>query len=85
MALCGLAPVASGEVRLDGKALGRDGDGRLTVDRRRVALMFQDAAGSLSPRMTVRALLAEPFVIHPGHRWNCFYPNEGESDPVESS
>lgn len=32
--------------------------------RRDVAMIFQDAVSSLSPRFTVRALLAEPFRIH---------------------
>ncbi len=66
MALCGLAPVLDGEVRFDGTLLARGKDHYLQPDRRRIALMFQDAAGSLSPRMTVRKLLAEPFRIHPG-------------------
>jgi oligopeptide/dipeptide ABC transporter ATP-binding protein len=64
MALCGLAPVAGGEVRFDGQAVGKDDNNRLKPDRQRVALMFQDPVGSLSPRMTVRKLLAEPFQIH---------------------
>lgn len=64
MALCGLAPVWSGEVCVDGTALTRDRNLRLAPDRRRVALMFQDPVGSLSPRMTVGKLLAEPFLIH---------------------
>jgi oligopeptide/dipeptide ABC transporter ATP-binding protein len=64
MALCGLAPVAGGEVRFDGQAVGKDDNNRLNPDRQRVALMFQDPVGSLSPRMTVRKLLAEPFQIH---------------------
>jgi len=64
MALCGLAPVVAGEVRFKGEILGLDGNKRLRPDRKRVALMFQDPVGSLSPRMTVRKALAEPFRIH---------------------
>lgn len=64
MALCGLAPVLEGEVRFDGEVLARSKDHLLQPDHRRVALMFQDPVGSLSPRMTVRRLLGEPFRIH---------------------
>ena len=32
--------------------------------RRRMPMMFQDPVGSLSPRLSVRSLLSEPFVIH---------------------
>lgn len=71
MALCGLAPIAGGEVRLDGELLQRDRRNRLHPDRKRVALMFQDPVGSLNPRMTVRKALAEPFRIH----------NTGAQDP----
>jgi oligopeptide/dipeptide ABC transporter ATP-binding protein len=64
MALCGLAPILEGEVRLDGALLSRDKDGYLQPDRRRIALMLQDPVGSLSPRMTVRSLVGEPFRVH---------------------
>ncbi|MBT8047797.1 MAG: ABC transporter ATP-binding protein [Xanthomonadales bacterium] len=64
MAVCGLAPVFRGEVRFDGRQLERERNNRLNPDRKRVALMFQDPVGSLSPRMTVRKILAEPFRIH---------------------
>ena len=64
MALCGLAPVLDGEVRFDGALLARGKDRYLQPDRRRIALMFQDAVGSLSPILTVRKLLGEPFRIH---------------------
>ena len=64
MALCGLAPVHGGEVHIDGRKLERDRNHRLNPDRKRVALMFQDPVGSLSPRMTIRKILAEPFLIH---------------------
>ena len=66
MALCGLAPVVGGEIRFDGQTLPVGKKGLLQPDRRRVALMLQDPVGSLSPRMTVRKLLAEPFRIHSG-------------------
>ncbi len=65
LALCGLAPVLSGEVCFDGATLSRDKKQLLQLDRSRVALMLQDAVGSLSPRMTVRSLVAEPFQIQP--------------------
>jgi len=64
MALCGLAPVLDGESCFDGVALPKDKNRFLQPDRRRVALMLQDPVGSLSPRMTVRKLLGEPFRIH---------------------
>jgi len=66
MALCGLAPVLDGEVRFDGQPIPTGKDRHLQPDRRRIALMFQDPVGSLSPRMTVRRLLGEPFRIHAG-------------------
>ena len=66
MALCGLAPVLGGEVRFNGAVIHKGKDGYLQPDRRRIALMLQDPVGSLSPRMTVRKLLGEPFRIHPG-------------------
>ena len=65
MALCGLAPVLDGEVQFDGAVMPAGKDRFLQPDRRRIALMLQDPVGSLSPRMTVRGLLGEPFRIHP--------------------
>lgn len=66
MALCGLAPVLSGEVHFDGELMRSGKDQHLQPDRKRIAMMFQDPVGSLSPRMTIRKLLAEPYRIHPG-------------------
>ncbi len=66
MALCGLAPILDGEVWFDGALLPKGKDRYLQPDRRRIALMFQDPVGSLSPRMTVRKLLGEPCRIHSG-------------------
>ena len=64
MALCGLAPVLDGSVIFDGQVMVRDSRGYLKPDRQKIALMFQDPIGSLSPRMMVRKLLAEPFCIN---------------------
>jgi oligopeptide/dipeptide ABC transporter ATP-binding protein len=66
MALCGLAPVLGGEVHFDGAVVPTNKHQYLQPDRRRISLMLQDPVGSLSPRMTVRNLLGEPFRIHSG-------------------
>ena len=75
--LLGLQPPTAGEVLLEGEALpallARD---RLAV-RRRVGMLLQDAAGSLSPRMTLRRLLAEPAVIHGLPRAEAWARTEG--------
>jgi peptide/nickel transport system ATP-binding protein len=61
-ALCGLAPLAAGNVRLTGdSALPAP---RSKAFRRQVQMVFQDPYGSLHPRQTVDRLLAEPLAIH---------------------
>lgn len=67
-AAMGLVPLAAGSVALGGVAVAR-----LAQDRRRFAataqMLPQDAAGSLSPRLTVRALLEEPGRIQGRDTW----------------
>src|SRR5690348_1061815 len=63
-AIMGLVSIWSGEIRLAGEALPRRGGNALKSWRRHVAMTFQDPTGSLSPRLTVRALITEPFRIH---------------------
>ncbi len=60
-ALLGLQPVAAGRVVLEGRNLAAWPDRAM---RRRLQMLLQDAAASLSPRMTLRALLEEPIRIH---------------------
>lgn len=60
--MLGLLPISGGQMAFEGAPLTSPGS--FIPLRRKVAMMFQDATASLSPRMTVGALLAEPFHIH---------------------
>jgi oligopeptide/dipeptide ABC transporter ATP-binding protein len=63
-AIVGLIPVTSGKVYFgDIEPLAVSGTA-LADYRRNVAMMFQDPVASLSPRLTVRSLITEPFAIH---------------------
>lgn len=63
-AVMGLVPAAEGRILVEGERIDGLGGRALKPYRRRMAMMFQDPVGSLSPRLTVRALIAEPFKIH---------------------
>jgi peptide/nickel transport system ATP-binding protein len=60
-AICGLAPIASGRIELDGAPLVSMTRG---ARARRVQIVFQDPYGALHPRQTVDAQLAEPLTLH---------------------
>ena len=70
-AVAGLLPIARGEIRFDGLVVPGRGRAERTRLRREVAMVFQDPVGSLSPRLRVRELLAEPFAIHRVRRKIC--------------
>jgi len=63
-AICGLAPMQTGQVQLlgtDARALAAPGS---KAFKRQVQMVFQDPYGSLHPRQTVDRILAEPLDIH---------------------
>lgn len=62
--IIGLQPAMSGSIRFDGHELTGLKPAERKSYLRRMAMMFQDPVGSLSPRLTVQSLLTEPFRIH---------------------
>lgn len=60
-AICGLAPVTGGTIRIDGKELRAP---RRPEFYRKVQMVFQDPYASLHPRHTVDRVLSEPLAIH---------------------
>ncbi|WP_199521311.1 ABC transporter ATP-binding protein [Jiangella anatolica] len=64
-AIVGLAPITSGEVRLDGETVARHGV-RPRGLRDRVQYVYQDASASLNPRMRIGETLAETAAIAAG-------------------
>ena len=63
-AILGLVKTRQGSVRFMGRELIGKTDAAFKSIRRDVSMMFQDPAGSLSPRLKVKYQLTEPFRIH---------------------
>ena len=63
-AILGLVPPAAGTVVFAGEVLAAALAGRDKARRRELQLVFQDPAGSLSPSMTAREIVAEPLAVH---------------------
>ena len=61
-AILGLLPTSGGSIYFDGAELKSRQS--FAAMRKSSAMMFQDPVASLSPRMTIGALLTEPFIIH---------------------
>lgn len=66
-AIVGLQPLAAGTLSIAGETLANVTAARRKGLQRRIQLLFQDPAASLSPRMKVGALLAEPLKIRKVH------------------
>jgi oligopeptide transport system ATP-binding protein len=63
-ALLALEPLAVGQVLFDGESVGGMSGDALKAFRRRAQMIFQDPMGSLNPRMTVGASIAEVLAVH---------------------
>ncbi|AZO66358.1 ABC transporter ATP-binding protein [Mesorhizobium sp. M6A.T.Cr.TU.016.01.1.1] len=62
--IIGLQRAVSGTISFEGQELTALRAAERKPYLRRMAMTFQDPIGSLSPRLTVRSLLTEPFRIH---------------------
>ena len=60
-AICGMAPVTGGTIRIDGQTLPTP---RGRAFSRKVQMVFQDPYASLHPRHTIDRTLSEPLAIH---------------------
>src|SRR5262249_8887491 len=59
-----LIPPTSGQVVFNGRDVFAMNEHDLRNVRREMQIIFQDPYGSLNPRMTVGAMLAEPILVH---------------------
>ncbi len=59
-----LTPATSGRVLYEGRDILPMGEAEFRPLRKDLQMIFQDPFGSLNPRMTVHAILAEPLEIH---------------------
>lgn len=62
-AVTGLHHANEGSIRYRGQELRNLPEGEFRKLRREIVMMFQDPIGSLSPRLSIRSLITEPFRI----------------------
>jgi oligopeptide/dipeptide ABC transporter ATP-binding protein len=60
----GVTPPTGGTISWDGREIQTGRRGTAAPWRREIQIIFQDPYSSLNPRMSIGAILAEPFIIH---------------------
>ncbi len=63
-AIAGLLPITEGTVEIAGTNIAGLSPKQLMPMRRKVAIVFQDPASSLNPRMTIGESIGEPLFLH---------------------
>ncbi|MCB1280813.1 MAG: ABC transporter ATP-binding protein, partial [Salinibacterium sp.] len=63
-AVLGLAPIAGGAIRVNGRDVTAASRSQRRVLSQELQVIFQDPYGSLNPTKTIGATLAEPMTIH---------------------
>jgi peptide/nickel transport system ATP-binding protein len=63
-AVVGLLRASEGSIRINGTEITRLGARALKPMRRRFAIVFQDPAASLNPRMSIGESIGEPILLH---------------------
>ncbi|MCC9173076.1 ABC transporter ATP-binding protein [Arthrobacter sp. zg-Y179] len=63
-AVTGLLPVAEGSVRINGTDIAGLSPKKMRPLRRKFAIVFQDPAASLNPRMSIGESIGEPLFLH---------------------
>ena len=64
LAVAGLERISDGSIRFDGEDVSAMDTQALRAYRRKVGYIWQNAVGSLSPRLTVKSIITEPAIIH---------------------
>jgi peptide/nickel transport system ATP-binding protein len=54
----------SGEIFLEGKAIGIKNKKLAAIDKKKIQMVFQDPFGSLNPKLTILETLTEPMKVH---------------------
>jgi oligopeptide transport system ATP-binding protein len=63
-AICGLAPVETGTITMDGYELTAAADRPVAAGQRGIQIVFQDPVSALDPRWSVWQSVAEPLISH---------------------
>src|SRR5262245_29782237 len=64
LAVLRMLALTNGRIVFEGEDITTHGRARMRPIRRRMQMVYQDPYGSLDPRMTVRAIIAEPLEVH---------------------